>query len=596
MQRILLLASLVWLSLASGAQPMAKYDEFDLDALERKLEQLLTRYTEHHPDVRYLRDLIEEARQDARQTHRQDVQAGSHSKHEQAKGKRENRGQDSLRAAPDSSPWTPRILSANSDVYLPDFSYAGYHWSEEAPARDHDVVLDIADFGARPNDGVDDTSAIRKALEHAEGLSGKVEVQFPSGRFIISDVLLIRRGGILLSGAGSGSDGTELHVPVPLSEMKLPPEIAVVAAARGRHSFSYWGGVIWVQKPLAPDGMWSRRIRAGYRGQFELEAADPVSVQPGTIIELRWCPRTCPRQDFLNHLLDGAAIVVNQQLLEMPHLAFQKVTVQRTVGRSIVVKEPLIHDIRPEWAVSAHAIAPLNEVGIQNISVTFPPDRYAGHYKERGFNALYLEEVANSWIRGVRIRNADLGLRLADCYNITVSGISTSGRKGHHSINMTRSNNILVTKFSLAAPTIHNPSFDYFATRNVFTDGRIRHARLDQHGGLNHQNLIDNVRIVTDDVGRLFENSGRLRPPTAGAFSTFWNISVDFQKNSPIVITDAPAARIIGLHGNGQIDLRYGPHAYVEGLNRSSIQTPSLFNELLKRRTGQLLPRLSYRK
>jgi hypothetical protein len=90
--------------------------------------------------------------------------------------------------------WTPAILTdpALADVYLPDFSYAGYHWGEEPPPRPP-ATLDVTDFGAVADDREDDTAAILKAVALANAASEPVVLQFPAGRFILRDILYIKR-------------------------------------------------------------------------------------------------------------------------------------------------------------------------------------------------------------------------------------------------------------------------------------------------------------------------------------------------------------------------------------------------------------------
>jgi hypothetical protein len=67
-----------------------------------------------------------------------------------------------------SEAWAPAILSDETlaGTYLPDFSYAGYHWGEEPPPHPP-PTLDVTDFGAAPDDGEDDTAAILKAVDAA---------------------------------------------------------------------------------------------------------------------------------------------------------------------------------------------------------------------------------------------------------------------------------------------------------------------------------------------------------------------------------------------------------------------------------------------
>ena len=79
---------------------------------------------------------------------------------------------------------------------LPDFSYAGYHCGE-APLPDIAPGVSVKNFGAKGDGVTDDTRAFLAAL--ASVRSGAVEV--PPGRYVITNILEIKRSGVVLRGA-----------------------------------------------------------------------------------------------------------------------------------------------------------------------------------------------------------------------------------------------------------------------------------------------------------------------------------------------------------------------------------------------------------
>src|SRR5687767_9266413 len=88
---------------------------------------------------------------------------------------------------------------------LPDFSYAGYHFSEkEIPDVKKKKFFHVTDFGAKPNDDVFDDEAIQKTILVAEANPGGGVVFFPAGKYLIaSDTnskkqILISKSGIVL--------------------------------------------------------------------------------------------------------------------------------------------------------------------------------------------------------------------------------------------------------------------------------------------------------------------------------------------------------------------------------------------------------------
>ena len=119
----------------------------------------------------------------------------------------------------------PEILSdqyADNMNYLPDFSFAGYHNGEiELPVITDKVVL-ASDFGVVSNDGLDDSKSLLKALEATKLMPGKVVLQLPPGRIILSDILFVERSHFVLRGAGVGEGGTEIYCPRPMMYMEDP--------------------------------------------------------------------------------------------------------------------------------------------------------------------------------------------------------------------------------------------------------------------------------------------------------------------------------------------------------------------------------------
>jgi hypothetical protein len=202
----------------------------------------------------------------------------------------------------------------------------------------------------------------------------------------------------------------------------------------------------------------------------------------------------------------------------------------------------------------------------------------------------------HSWVRDIAFVNADSGILSERGKNITVSEVQVLGRRGHYSLHIGSVYGALMKDFSIEANSVHNPSFNTYSRLSVYTGGSIAQPKLDQHRGINHQNLFDNLDAIygVPWTDALFRHGGALGSwgPTAGAFNTFWNIRVQFSRSDgrPSVrlgdIDEAPHSRIVGLHSDEDIelDIDYGPSAYIEGLNQPNIAVPSLYEYQLQRR------------
>ena len=510
----------------------------------------------------------------------------------------------------DEENWYPEILRDGTQDYLPDFSFAGYLWGEADPPQ-FDVDYLVTEFGTIPNDGLDDTDAIKRALSaHLDTTAVTVTVGFPPGRFIVTDILFLERSNIVIQGAGSGGstgrgggveNGTVLFVPEPLNVIanekaeRILSDLQEYLIDNGLRNlwrpyslYAWSGGIIWTRSPDDQGtGALLARASGGLRGQFDIYISTQSSIRAGDVVEIAWFNTEGEHGSLLRHVLGNHDLPIGDRLFETPEKALivQPVTVLSVEEGRIEIKEPLLHDIRPEWSVTLRSTSFLGQVGIEHLSIEFPPTTYAGHHLDAGYNGIYLSGTAHSWVRDVRVHHADTAILTSNSKNITISALTISGRNGHHSVYVSNSYGFLTRDFVIESDALHNPSFNTGSTLSVFTHGRINHAVLDQHGGLNHQNLYDD--IVTQNTLHLMDHGGaRYWFPTAGRFNTFWNIVAKQGGNYTGVTRHAPDARIVGLRGpEPTLSIRYGPSPYIEGLNQTGILVPSLYEYQLNRRT-----------
>jgi hypothetical protein len=102
---------------------------------------------------------------------------------------------------------------------IPDFSYAGYQNGFGGVPQAMGTVIEVADYGAVADDGVDDSAGIQRAIDAANDVSGPVIVRFAAGTYRVTSVLRITRSDFVLQGQGSGDQGTRLHFPRPLKHV-----------------------------------------------------------------------------------------------------------------------------------------------------------------------------------------------------------------------------------------------------------------------------------------------------------------------------------------------------------------------------------------
>ncbi|HEX3775413.1 MAG TPA: glycosyl hydrolase family 28-related protein [Polyangiaceae bacterium] len=493
----------------------------------------------------------------------------------------------------------PAILRDRTP-YLPDYSYAGYHFGERSlPVLA--ATLDVTSFGAHPDDTVDDTTAIQAALRAANQQSGAVVLHFPKGRFTISQTLYLERSHLVLQGSGSGDGGTVLVMTKSLSELPRDPRIEKLEAYLVKNDkrvdgkpfspFSWTGGLLWtrVAQPLTEPALTT--AISGRRGEHRVTLSSSLALLPGEIIRLRWFNHGGNDSPLLHHIFGLSRIDFGPRLSgSEAAVASEEATIAAVNDRTLTLVQPLLHDIEPEFAVELSRPQFLEEVGIEHLAIEFPNQPYAGHHLERGNNGIYLTGLSHSWVRDVRVENADSALLSDECANVTLTQIDVRGRNGHYGVHLGDTFDLLLNDFRIEAEEFHSVSFNTHARADVVTRGEIFRPSLDQHRGANQQNLFDDLS-TREDRGKslLFEHGGAdYYGPTSAAFNTFWNVHVEFSSNAPSSILlgrieDAGPARLIGLSANRQLELDYA-RAEVEDLGQAELGVPSLYRYQLERR------------
>ena len=528
----------------------------------------------------------------------------------------------------------PEILSqatvGNGD-YLPDFSYAGYRNGAETLPQASGKVIRVDEFGAKANDGVDDTKAIIAAIAAANDTSGPVIVRFGPGRYRVTDVLKIERSDIVLQGQGSGPGGSTLWFPRPLNQVDNSTSLdelrkyLVDLDKRQREpdknlddyfsEYSWSGGFIWIQKPgtrpapyledYDPEIDVLTNVVLGRRGERELRVSSIDDIKAGDIVQVQWLNRDGPEAGIIKSLYGSHASKAGSHHWTFPDrpLVRQTSRVASVEGDAVTLADPLLHDVNERIPAQVASWSGLEHVGIEDLHLAFPNAPWFGHHMEQGYNGIYFTSAFDSWVRNVRTTNADSGILSYNSANLTYRDITTDGdRKAHYGVHMGNVHNVLAENVKVLNPVLHSLTFNTQSTKCVYKDATVFISpTLDQHAGANHQNLFDNVTLhmpakgsAKGPVAAVFDGSGAgYWQPGHGGFNTTWNLRVlvtggAFPDETVTIqgLDEGPMARIVGLHGNRDFRLDYRPAPYVEKLNVPLHAVPSLYDYQLAKRRG----------
>ena len=520
----------------------------------------------------------------------------------------------------------PAIAATNP---LPDFSYAGYGFGLAPIPADAGTIVDVTDHGAIPDDGLDDSKAVLRALAAANAVKGKVTLRFPKGRTQITEVLRIARSDITLDGAGDGPGGSELWFPRPLKLIDKSHDYDELREYLVREKkqqvepehnidylfteYSWAGGMIRVapegSRPVSYDASKDVRdpvLATGVSGkQFArmLMVDDAAKLKVGDVVQVQWFSVDGPKSQILKSLYGDTDLPIGSHHWTSPNrpVVVQATRVTAVRGRTVTLGDPLLHDVRADQPAVVAEWKHLSNVGIQNMRLQFPEAPAFGHHLEQGYNGIYMTGVFDGWIRGLTIDRSDSGILTDNAASLTISDIITTGdRRAHYSVHVGAVHNVLVKDLKVANPVVHPVSINTRSTRSVFLRSVVdRDAIIDQHSGSNHQNLFDAIEMHIDpEQGKdgwhyqLWVGGGApYWKPGHGLYNTLWNAKLVMPESIPadatVTITsglEGPGERIVGLHANRKIEVRYTPAPYIESTGQAVDAVPSLYDYQLARR------------
>ncbi|KAF6249078.1 pectin lyase fold/virulence factor [Scenedesmus sp. NREL 46B-D3] len=447
----------------------------------------------------------------------------------------------------------------NCSGALSDWSFAGYGAGllqiPNAP-----VTVDVKrDFQAAGDGTADDTTAVLAALKATQQAGGVI--YFPPGRYLLSNQLNLTSNQVL---RGAGRDATNLFFNTSLQQLhgwgpKYIPGM-------GKSPYTWAGALISTQRDSNLYSGWRMRLaevaEPAARGDTRLfvknlssgaTMADELFV-PGQWMALRLqenqqadlakslCNNRTEVGSTLGRDFGGAAVVTHSTRVLAAGADW--VEMERPLHVDITLK------FKPQISTSQNF--KVTGVGVEDLTIEFPWTPYLGHHEEPGYNAIEFEGATNSWVRRVRILNADAAIKVyASIFN-TISdvhiGTSTKTRKGgrwHGRAKVMQladqdghigvalhwaSHDNLIEKFNITGTYHHDLLVAGYSAHNVFANGSGTDLCLDHHGGAPHNNLWTDIDLGLGQAALRWSGApGHF--PFAGSNNTFWNI---WASNIPI--------------------------------------------------------------
>ncbi len=357
---------------------------------------------------------------------------------------------------------------ARSQLDLFDFSFAGYHYGEVAPPNVTDPVLDVTDFGAVPNDNLDDAAAIQRAFTAAQAAAPCV-VFFPPGRFQLGTVdgppiepLTMTASGVVLRGSGAGAlshGGTELFLPEHLNATQ--PE-------------NMWTTPYAIQLgPRAIESGPAIKVLSKYKhasSTIELDDASALAAGDWVLIQGRtpiwnsaWIAPHAMEPEWTRMAENGVQIAQRVQIESVE---------DNTIRLHAPLRIPIPLDTASDLELTVKRQQMGSAIGIEDLAFVGNWQTPFKHHKDDvhdgGWSLLQMQNVTNSWIVRCRFTDVNRPWVLTRCANVSVLDSMTDGNRGHHASGLSEATNCLVAWYDDRAGHHHGPGVQARCAGNVF--------------------------------------------------------------------------------------------------------------------------------
>jgi len=404
-----------------------------------------------------------------------------------------------------------KAKAAGTEPELPDFSYAGYHFSERAiPDVSARPRFDVTEYGAIPDDDKFDDDAIQQAIETAEASQGGV-VFFPPGKYRIAGddnrrrSLRVSHSHIVLKGSGAGDGGTEIF----MDKMRI-----------GRRQ-------IQVRPSRISDDELATIVKDAPRESFWVEVDDPSDLGVGQNVVIRH-----QSEEFTRLYFDPLPLAGEWRRLfgRRGGMNIAEIhTIAQIDGNRVRFVNPIHFHLRlvESEPFTLRRFDSIRECGIEDIRFTGHwdsfPEEFVHHKNgihDSGWDAISMENVEDSWIRRCEFRNWNECIFTRNAYKMTIEDVTFSGKKGHTSVHARGGYGTLIKNCRHMAGHHHGPGGGYGSVNLVVTQCAMQvDQNIDLHSGQSYACLYDDIE------GGILRNLGGPHPglPHAGRDLVFWN-------------------------------------------------------------------------
>ena len=407
---------------------------------------------------------------------------------------------------------------AGKSTSLPDFSYAGYHRGEKGISYSG-KTFNVKDFGAIPDDLLDDAAGIAAAIKAAEQNGGGI-VYLPRGRYLVNTTLekrttiAIHSSNIVIKGDGATAAGTIIHSIQPYGGNFDPHNPQRL----------HLGDIVFLisspteEKKLGERTSLCKVTADAARETFSLTVDRPEKLNAGNLVYLYACNQDILRDMIQPYQVDPKWTTITRNIA--PTIEIHEI--KAVEGHRVTFREPIRYEIKAAQGWDLREFSPLREVGIEDIC--FMGNAYHRYYHHRsdyddsGWSFIKMKGVTNSWVRRCAFINCSQTISVNLASSVSLLELIIAGNKGHHIPRAVYFDyGLLGGLIEDRAGYDHGPSLSWGTVATVFWRCSSAGA-IDSHAGRPYANLFDNIS------GGVISSSGGLRDyPQHLRYLVIWN-------------------------------------------------------------------------
>ncbi len=483
-----------------------------------------------------------------------------------------------------STTWNDFVSSKNSgkEAVLPDFSYAGYRFSEEAIPMVNYKVFNVLDFGAVPNDKISDKSSIKKAIKAAEE-NGEGVIFFPKGKYWINtskddqSLIIVKSSKIVFRGEEEKSTVLFFDKDLPPADPEklwtCPSAIKVQSLDKNEY----------ITKIIADANRETHSIK--------VENASKVKKGDWLAIQVLNNDKDLVKEDLGTLKPDKEWTSILEKGVKVNEVH----QVASVNGNEIEFTSSIHYKIRAKHNWEVYSFAHVESIGFENMTFEGNWTKKFIHHRsaqdDGGWSILKISNAVNSWVKNCTFKNVNNAASFSHSAASTALNVTIEGNLGHSAIHSSRSTNILIANCNDIAGMHHSLGVDGNSSGTVIWRSKYAsHTCFESHASQPRCTLLDNVE------GGFFQGragGARFNLPNHGKHLVLWNFKETDgpEENFRFVANDTWYWRIVppiivGFHGAGTT-FKEDEVEVLESLGKP-VMPESLFEKQLELRLGKL--------